>query len=901
MNWKVLLKSILLCTVPAASQYTLDTIHGIVDVGSMVSIGDAVYLDANPLPNVGSVVVIRDKVMSIVWPNKDPRNHPKDFTPMNGLVYFCANDMSSSTVGPFYNALWKTDGVSIAQKIVDERVSEPVALNNTLYFRKFDYVAGHELWKYSEGAGAQRIKDIFPNLTSSYPTCITAFNNRVFFWANHPSYGYELWTSDGTEGGTYLLKDINPGTKSSAKIGTTEEVLIDYIVKPVAKFTEYNGALYFIANDGVHGYELWRTDGSAAGTYLVKDILPGAGSAFDTSATAPKPLFSVLNNVLYFVANDGVYGKELWRTDGTNAGTYLLKDINPGSAGASTTEFKVGNGLLFFDANDGTHGLELWRTDGSAGGTVMVSDIQVQTGYENGSYPRTMAFHLDGKLYFNAHTTVYDTFCDDMYDTCVIDDMPSLSLYRTDGTASGTEKVFDYPIREEIWKKHMLVPSTQGLFILRANPATYDLWLLNPSSPLIFESEPVTNAISGVAYRYNIKVVDADNKPISISAIELPSWMTLNDNGNGTATLSGTPLVSGSFNVSLRASTSAATALQNFTVTVAQPPLAQLAVYFYDEMGYSPNQTNVRMYVVNKGVNPVSNFKVEYYFTVENGKIPVLDKYYTGDCAVSLVALSDGNYKIVYDYSGITIHPGQTLPNLSGSVVGLHYSDYSFWDKTNDYSNSMSSSFTENNRICVFAQNGTLIYGNPPLLANLAPVAIAGESITVIDAAGDGENILLNGSASYDLDGYIVSYDWYVNGVLNASGRSGYIILYPGVHTVCLRVVDDDGQSDIDTIIVTVLNTTSSITFNMSTDPVQINDPVVLSYSVPEALAGVSITYTLQRAWDVQSGTLVSRQGKFAYSFWEWTKSYFGGSGPWELKLFVNGILVDTKAIRFAY
>jgi ELWxxDGT repeat protein len=89
-------------------------------------------------------------------------------------------------------------------------------------------------------------------------------------------------------------------------------------------FTVFNGALYFAADDGVNGYELWKSDGTAAGTVMVKNINTAAG------ASSYPYDFTVLNGALYFQADDGVNGYELWQSDGTGANTQLLKDICPG-------------------------------------------------------------------------------------------------------------------------------------------------------------------------------------------------------------------------------------------------------------------------------------------------------------------------------------------------------------------------------------------------------------------------------------------------------------------------------------------------------------------------------------------------------------------------------------------
>ena len=113
--------------------------------------------------------------------------------------------------------------------------------------------------------------------------------------------------------------------------------------------TNVNGTLFFAANDGVHGTELWKSDGTAAGTVLVKDIDP-AGEA-RTSAVGNS---TNVNGTLFFTANDGTHGVELWKSDGTAAGTVMVKDIIPGSRLAQLCRLTDVNGVLEFYASDGT-------------------------------------------------------------------------------------------------------------------------------------------------------------------------------------------------------------------------------------------------------------------------------------------------------------------------------------------------------------------------------------------------------------------------------------------------------------------------------------------------------------------------------------------------------------------
>jgi len=125
----------------------------------------------------------------------------------------------------------------------------------------------------------------------------------------------------------------------------------------------------------------------------VKDIAPGSQWS--------DPAFMVLyNGEIYFRADDKVHGRELWKSDGTEAGTVMVKDIYPGSAGSQPEWLTVSNGILYFSAYTTTNGWELWRSDGTEAGTYLFKDITPghTATYENTS-PAYMV-DVNGTLYF---------------------------------------------------------------------------------------------------------------------------------------------------------------------------------------------------------------------------------------------------------------------------------------------------------------------------------------------------------------------------------------------------------------------------------------------------------------------------------------------------------------------
>jgi ELWxxDGT repeat protein len=272
---------------------------------------------------------------------------PEEFTLFDGKLFFRGTDFAIPKTG---TELWKISGAGppvLIDLVPGAGTSLPkqfVEYGGSLYFN-----SRQELWKLNAAAsGATQVTDI-ANGQGSSPEHPVVFNNDIYFSAYDHVNGRELWRYNG--GAPVMVADIKPGGQ--------------YDSGNPSGMTVYNDAIYFTADNGVHGAELWRHDGAV--TEMVANInatAPPSGGEDPEHHAWPMDFF-VFGGLLYFAADDGIHGRELWSCNGETVS--LVADIYPGRYGSSVGGFAVYNERLYFSANNGQLGGELHTYNDAAG------------------------------------------------------------------------------------------------------------------------------------------------------------------------------------------------------------------------------------------------------------------------------------------------------------------------------------------------------------------------------------------------------------------------------------------------------------------------------------------------------------------------------------------------------
>jgi trimeric autotransporter adhesin len=302
-------------------------------------------------------------------------------------------------------------------------------VNGQIFFNAINSTNGAELWKTDgTAAGTSIVKDIYAGIYSSSPREIVSFNNKAFFSAangnNALGNGYELWSSDGTDLGTTLIKDIVIGSIGSFP----------------TNLTVVGSNLFFSINDGSQ-ISLYKTDGTAANTVLVANF-------FSVNANKNINNFTAVGNTLFISFSDYTNNvTELWKSDGTGAGTVIVKSFSVVGRFRSPISF---NGNLFFGASDNGLGSEaLWKSDGTTAGTVKVFDAQGLFKIEQ----------VGSSLYFDSYS----------------------GIYKTDGTGAGTVLVSNL-------QPYFMKSIGGNLYFLRTNSLVNEFWKTDGTNTVLLKS-----------------------------------------------------------------------------------------------------------------------------------------------------------------------------------------------------------------------------------------------------------------------------------------------------------------------------------------------------------------------------------------------------------------------------
>lgn len=291
-------------------------------------------------------------------PNSSTPGGP--FEVSNGLLYFSAN---TGTDGSIIVDLWQSDGTALGTRIAMDSVGSQnpeflTDVDGELYYVATESNTGRELWRLVGGT-PQRVTDIRSGNLSSNPEGIVNVNGTVYFTAISDAFGRELYRTDGV--GAVQVVDLTPGDDDT-EFST---------IATVPNFAVLGDQLLFVADDGISGRELWRTQGTAATTVRLTDFAPGSESTLsyrnDPDAGDRFENLLTVGNQVFFSGTLAPNNHFLGVTDGTEAGTRVLREFG----GTRPNDFAELNGQLLFSAD------ELWQSDGTVAGTTELADISL--------------------------------------------------------------------------------------------------------------------------------------------------------------------------------------------------------------------------------------------------------------------------------------------------------------------------------------------------------------------------------------------------------------------------------------------------------------------------------------------------------------------------------------------
>jgi ELWxxDGT repeat protein len=338
--------------------------------------------------------------------------------------------------------------------------------------------------------------------SGTFKSTLVIIGENMFFTATSTASGDELYISDGTEAGTKMVKDINPGNADASP---------RYLVA-------LSGKLYFQADDGSHGVELWESDGTEAGTKMVADIYPGAESSapdmltilggkvlfrattvassadekkwmhiydpatqtaslvseiqarVEGDAVIPRIQVDKKHNIAYFIGEPVGENQEVYKTDGTPAGTGKIKDVTPEALGSSNIQWlyvhndsvlvwrqKTPRKYAGADSVNYVQHLseQIWITDGTAANTRLLSHFDKVVATDGNGTNTQFAFPISwkGKLYFRADNGVNGVeFC--------VSDLTTEGTYQVQDLNPGTDA--SWPEDYAVYKGYLCFNGNAG-------------------------------------------------------------------------------------------------------------------------------------------------------------------------------------------------------------------------------------------------------------------------------------------------------------------------------------------------------------------------------------------------------------------------------------------------------
>jgi ELWxxDGT repeat protein len=389
-------------TVNGTKELELNTANASLGgISDLIKLGDKIVaLNTFFFPSTGDYFIASEPALidpntGEIAPLKDINNGNFGFSyassayEWNEKVFFLAND------GVHGHELWITDGTTDGTKMVTELVEGSEGVSSIRYstFQNKLIIAinGHQIWK-TEGSEETTflVKDLgIENgwIIADDERDFVELDGKLYFtYFSVTDTKYQVWETDGTTEGTvrpvddsfynmrireidseiFIFGYLNDVTIHLLNRYTNELELVKSVesggVSLTSVFHKFSETIFFCTNN-----KLWKTDGSEIGTILVKEI-PGMTNGIEG-------LCQLSSGELLFVAESNEFGHELWKTDGTEAGTQVVKDIRPGSLASGPYFYTSMNDLVYFSADDGMHGRELWISDGTEAGTTLLKDI----------------------------------------------------------------------------------------------------------------------------------------------------------------------------------------------------------------------------------------------------------------------------------------------------------------------------------------------------------------------------------------------------------------------------------------------------------------------------------------------------------------------------------------------